>query len=177
MEQRDEEYTREFNLLKKQKGFQKIIYFSSSSVCDENDNRKYIKHKRNIENFIVNNFEKYLIFRFPQILGFGGNKNNLVNYICNKLKNDELITIKKVRRSIVDIEDVVDIVNKSISEKNKILNFFGYEQIYVKELVFSIAQILKIKNPKIIEVETQPTNEYISYIEGYTNKVLKKYLK
>ena len=187
-EERYEEFKKEFDLLKKNITNKKLIYFSSISVCDNEDNRKYIKHKRNIEDFISHNSNDYLIFRLPQIIGKNGNKNNIINYFKNKLINQELIEVQKnSKRSIIDIEDVVQVVNKFINEKNKILNFSGFEILYASEILKFLITILNIENPKVSYIESKnnfiPINDIQIQniitdfeINNYTFEILKKYL-
>ena len=92
-----------------------------------------------------------MIFRLPQIIGKNGNKNNIINFFKNKLINQELIEVQKnSKRSIIDIEDVVQVVNKFINEKNKILNFSGFEILYASEILKFLITILNIENPKIL---------------------------
>jgi nucleoside-diphosphate-sugar epimerase len=184
-EVKDENFKREIDLLKEQDKEKKIIYFSSISVCDDKDLKIYTQHKRNVEIQIHNLFLKYLIFRLPQVLGYGGNKKNLINYFKNKIKNEENVFIKNnVVRSVIDIEDVMYIVSEFINEENKVINFSGFEIISVKELVYKIAKILN-KQAKIIEVDSEknffPQNDTliekkIKTIENYTELILNKYI-
>jgi nucleoside-diphosphate-sugar epimerase len=86
-----------------------LIYFSS--IFSITSNSPYFEHKRNMENLIIENFKSYYIFRMPQIIGYGGNPNNIINLFVNKILDNDIITIwKNSKRSIIDIKDVVDIV-------------------------------------------------------------------
>ena len=46
-------------------------------------------------NWIKKNSKDYIIFRVPQIIGKGGNKSNLVNYLKQSLISGEEIIIFK----------------------------------------------------------------------------------
>ena len=63
-----------------------FIYFSTCSVmrpiCDHSP---YIKHKINMES-VVNNFSPSLVVRLPQVSGFNGNSENLLNFIIISAK-------------------------------------------------------------------------------------------
>ena len=58
-----------------------FIYISTCSIFDPSrKNTAYVKHKLNMENVVKKNFNKFVIVRFPEVVGFNGNKNNLVNF-------------------------------------------------------------------------------------------------
>ena len=42
---------------------------------------KYYHHKENMETIIESSALNYIIFRLPQVVGNGGNKNNLINFL------------------------------------------------------------------------------------------------
>jgi|LakMenE18May11ns_1017448.scaffolds.fasta_scaffold9958546_14 nucleoside-diphosphate-sugar epimerase len=189
-----EEFEREKTLLKnvlKKNNDLKLIYFSTI-LSDKIDN-PYYQHKLNIENYIKKNCNNYKIYRIPQILGYSGNNDNLVNYFVNKIKkNEEISLYKNVKRSILDVEDLKNIVDVNIkSPKNEILNISSIEKISVVNLCKKIGDILNIK-PKIktIIVDTKldwdtrnsrKINEIINSLDlikkNYTNNTLIKYIK
>jgi hypothetical protein len=190
-EDNDEEYIKEEKLLSNTiNNFNdlKIIYFSSV-LCDYYDN-KYYKHKKKMENIIINNSKEYLIFRLPQLIGNGGNKNNIFNFFVENINNEKKIEVQiNSYRSLIDINDFYDIVIFSLKvSKNEILKFSNIEKISVKKLVKIISKKLKkelyidyicskpiadIKNSKIIEDAIKFLN--IKKI-GYTKKIINKYL-
>lgn len=169
----------------------KLIYFSSvlTGIID-ND---YYRHKLQVEEIIKNNCKNYIIFRIPQIVGFNGNKNNIVNFLKESVKNEnEILIYKNVYRSLIDIEDLVNIVLYCIDKTNNSLLFLsGVEKISAMELSTKIYGLLH-KYPKIKE-ETPPLNlnwetendilinQSIDFLqinrEGYNDKILKKYIK
>lgn len=169
----------------------KIIYFSSILV-GVSDN-KYYNHKLEMENIIKNTSNNYIIFRVPQIIGFGGNKNNLIKTITNSIKKDLEITIyKDVDRSLVDVEDIVKVVNYC---KDKIvrqtLYFSDIEKMSVTNLCNQIGlylnkkPILKVKNNPEIKNWNVNNSEMIDKAisslsinkNDYTYKIIKKYIK
>jgi hypothetical protein len=190
-EDNDEEYIKEEKLLSNTiNNFNnlKIIYFSSV-FCDYYDN-KYYNHKKKMENIIINNSQEYLIFRLPQLIGNGGNKNNIFNFFVENINNEKKIEVQiNSYRSLIDINDFYDIVIFSLKvSKNEILKFSNIEKISVKKLVKIISKKLKkelyidyicnkpiadIKNSKIIE-------DAIKFLKikkiGYTKKIINKYL-
>ena len=59
-----------------------FIYISTCSIYDPSrKNTAYVKHKLNMENVVKKNFNKFVIVRFPEVVGFNTNKNNLINLV------------------------------------------------------------------------------------------------
>lgn len=124
-----------------------LIYFSS--IFSITSNSPYFEHKRNMENLIIENFKSYYIFRMPQIIGYGGNPNNIINLFVNKILDNDIITIwKNSKRSIIDIKDVVDIVLYIIknNQPNSIYNVSGIELMDVNIIVDILDSILLRKS-------------------------------
>jgi hypothetical protein len=164
----------------------KFIYFSSVLLDIDSP---YFKHKKNIERIIINNCESYLIFRLPQILGNGGNRNNIINYFRDCISNNIIIKYQQdTYRSIIDIDDLYKIVNFCIKESNIILNISYIERIYIKDLICMMSEImnrnvlstnietghsLDIENSEIINIAI---NNLKIEKSNYTEKILRKYL-
>ncbi len=190
-ENNESEFSREHMLLSKilvSHPNLKLVYFSS--IYSTLVNNPYYNHKLKMENFINENFKNFIIIRLPQVISTNGNKNNLINYFVESLKNNKIVSIQKnVNRAIVDIQDVKNITKKIIlDENNKILNFSHIEYVDVLDLFLSISNILNIK-PKYnlidpvfeipkIDNSLEITNIIKQKIEktNYTNKILKKYI-
>jgi hypothetical protein len=189
-----EEFEREKTLLKnvlKKNNNLKLIYFSTI-LSDKIDNH-YYQHKLSVENYIKKNCSNYKIYRIPQILGYSGNNDNLVNYFVNKIKkNEEINLYKNVKRSILDVDDLKKIVDINLTNsKNETLNISSIEKISVINLCKKIGGILNIKPKiKIIVVTTKlnwntrnskKINEIINSLDlvkkNYTNNTLIKYIK
>ena len=168
----------------------KFIYFSS--ILAELGSSDYYNHNLEMENLVKNNVDNYVIFRLPQVIGRTGNKKNLLNHFENLIRNDsEVIVYEGIMRSLIDIEDVVDIVDYCKDKVNKkTINVSGIEKIGVISLVKLIGEILNV-TPKI-KIETDLkyvgwlinnspiVKKAISYygIEktDYTYRILKKYI-
>jgi hypothetical protein len=165
-----------------------LIYFSS--VLSSNGGNEYYVHKKNMEELICKISKRYIIFKVPQILGDGGNKNNLINYLKTCILDEKEISIcKNTKRSIIDIDDLVFIVNNIIKKykQNQIYFISHIEKLFVFEIVHIIGKILN-KIPKIEIVNCEYSNwdsensdiikKEISKIEekGYTEKTLRKRL-
>lgn len=167
----------------------KLIYFSS--ILTNVQNNEYYNHKLEIENIISELSDNYIIFRVPQIIGNIGNKNNLVNFIKHTLlNNEEIVILKNTYRSIIDIEDLVNIVNycKDLCSC-QIINISEIEKISVIDLVNIMSSHLDlISKSKLIDgndnnwltPNSDIVDQSIDHLKinknGYTNKVIKKYI-
>lgn len=184
-EKNESEFNREIDLLyglKELCKYKKIIYFSTTSVCDKSDDRPYIIHKRKIEKYLGNN---NLIIRLSQVIGEGGNKNNLIPFIANKLlKNEKIIIKENAKRCILDVDDVKMVVG-SLIHKTGTINFSNIEIVSSIELVYMMSEILNThKNIDIIKSESNyiPNNDdcvnnliYKIDKKDYTRKTIIKY--
>ncbi len=174
-----------------------FIYFSSILV-GITDN-KYYNHKLEMESIIKNLTNNYVIFRVPQIIGKNGNKNNLINFIKSSIvENKEITIFHNVARAIIDIKDLVKIVDycrdvHDLTEEHKTVTVSYIEKIYVSDLVDEISLILNKKptlkyvDDNIIQIDNWHWNNtnivdhaieaHNIKIEGYTKRIIKKYIK
>ena len=188
----EEDFNREKTLLLKtiseNKGL-KLLYFSSI-LTGVQDNR-YYQHKLEVEDIVKKKSKDYIIFRVPQIIGKGGNKSNLVNYLKQSLiSGEEIIIFKNTYRSLIDIIDLVRIVNycKDIVSCDTVY-ISDIEKIMVLDLLKNMSIFLGV-NPKYKLIEgndnnwsiknSSIVNEAILKLRittgGYTNEIIKKYI-
>lgn len=184
-EDRDSEFNREFLLIKEYiTTYSKFIYFSTIN----DGNSKYFIHKRNIENYISSNSKNYLIFRLPNVVGNGGNVNNIFNYLNQKILNDEVIKVQDINRSLIDIDDVKNICEQCFNIKNTILDISIIEEIKVIDIVNIMSDELNKKTEVEIiggisknYTNSQQVDNVIKILgidkESYTKKLIKKYIK
>ena len=191
-ETKKESFDREKDLLTKCSVEHKdklIVYFSSANLFE---NREYFRHKQNMEFLIKSLFNKYLIFRLPQVVGVGGNKNNLFNYFKNSLINgDKIILNRNAYRSLLDIDDLVKLIDLAVNKllyKNETLTISYIECVGAGIILDIISKELNIK-PNIEEIdgiegyviENSPVAQLLlkTYNKnriGYIKNVIKKYL-
>lgn len=168
-----------------------FIYFSTTSIFQKKT--PYTKHKKNIEILIKKSKVKYYIFRVPQLIGNGGNKNNLFNFLVENMKKNNKIPIHNVKRSFIDVSDLFEIVKYVLyNDKNGgVYNFFGIEFMYVNEIVELIKSHLDIviynfqhktdTNELFVEKNSKKINEAIDFLKiqknNYTKNTIKKYIK
>jgi nucleoside-diphosphate-sugar epimerase len=189
------EFNREENLLSKtllENKDKHIIYFST--FADSNiEKRKYAEHKLNMEMLILDSKNYYSILKLPQVIGHGGNIHTLVNFIVDKIKNNKEINVyKNTYKSLVDVEDVkriIDILLKQWKDKNTFIEIPFIEKLQVYEIVNLIAKQLNIE-AKVKFIDSYNNNfPELSFVaktlfahlnivlDGYTETVIKKYLK
>ncbi|AZA78948.1 hypothetical protein EG347_16225 [Chryseobacterium sp. G0186] len=144
LETRASEFEREFSLLKaayEENKEKKLVYFSTLSILDQSkQDSHYVIHKKEIESYIKNNIEHYLILRIGNIVGKGGNPNTLFNFLTTQIvNNNEFALHLKARRLLLDIEDISKFVESHCLETdNKIINF-SYPYYYdLKEIINAI---------------------------------------
>jgi nucleoside-diphosphate-sugar epimerase len=156
LEIRSSEFEREFSLLKssiKANNKSKLVYFSTLSVNDQSkQDSHYVLHKLEIEEYIKNNCENYLILRIGNIVGKGGNPNTLFNFLKNQITDSKQFKVhSKARRLLLDIDDIATFLNTNcVNIKNETLNF-AYPYYYdLKEIIGAIQEQMQ-KNADYIE--------------------------
>lgn len=130
-EMRESEYQRELNLLKEQDKTKCIFYFSSILI-DVSDSF-YFTHKRKMEQYIKDNFENYNIIRIGNI-SWGKNPNTFINYIRNKIKNNEPVEIRDEYKYIIDKNDLVTLTDTLPLTGKNVISIFS-KMAKVKDLI------------------------------------------
>jgi nucleoside-diphosphate-sugar epimerase len=189
------EFRREENLLFKTLSENKnkhLIYFSSF-IDSNSQKRMYTEHKINMETLIKDSKNYYTILKLPQVIGYGGNSHTLINFIVNKIKSNEEITVyKNTYKSLIDVDDIkriVDILLKEWKDKNTYVEFPYIEKLQVYEIINLVAKHLNI-DPIFKYVDSEafdfPDLSLTGQIiltqlnitpKGYTEKAIKKYVK
>jgi len=148
----------------------KLIYFSS--VNDYIINKKYLEHKLIIEKIITDNKNNFIIFKIPQLIGNGGNKNNFINFLYNNIINGIEFKLIDTKRSLLDIDDLVNICNYLLE-----INYTGYFVINYIELL-EVTDIIKIieeiTNKKSVINDIKKLSQNINSNSDYVNEVLEK---
>ena len=185
------EFNREKKFLNEALDFVSTIVYFSSTICYDKNKEKYINHKRKMENLIFKKSKQLLIIRLPQIIGNGGNENTLINFIVNKIKNDEEINVYDgVERSLVDVDDLKHIVDYILNKKiTGMFTLNHIELVKIEDLVRLISKHLKkeakiklVPGEKFPMYDNDPIiNEALDNLNikstDYTKKLIKKYIK
>ena len=135
-----------------------IIYFSSCDIANDKLNRNpYYIHKNNMEMIVKLQAKNYYIFRLPQVIGKGGNKNTLMNFLVNSIKNRSEFTLyNQTYKSIIDISDVIKMCDYVITNnlyESQGINILNPNYISVESIVKEIETFLNRKanyNTKIV---------------------------
>lgn len=142
------DFKREFDLIKKYKSkTKKFIYFSTINTLDPSEkDSMYSKHKIKIERFIKKNFKKYIIYRLPVVVGRGGNKKSLFNFLFQNIVEQKDMTIyAKSYRYILDIDSVVYFIQKTYHIQNETVDIIQDKPFTIFEIVESFERCLNLK--------------------------------
>jgi hypothetical protein len=109
----------------------------------------------------------------PQVIGKGGNKNNLINFLKRSIIDTKQIFIfPDSLRSVLDIEDLVNLCSETCDLKDKnILNIAGIEFCNIEDIVKMISKKLNI-NPIISFYREK--QDYYTVNSDEINLVIKK---
>ncbi|MET3535538.1 NAD-dependent epimerase/dehydratase family protein [Chryseobacterium limigenitum] len=157
LETRSSEFEREFSLLRntlENNRDSKLIYFSTLSINDQSkQNSHYVLHKKEIEDYIRENSENYLILRIGNIVGKGGNPNTLFNYLKAQISNSNKFALHtKARRLLIDIDDIASFLDLNCAQiKNKTINF-AYPYYYNLSEIINAIQLKMDKKATFEEV-------------------------
>ena len=145
----------------------KIMYISTADISNNLKNKtKYVKNKIKIEKIIKKNFNHFVILRIPQLIGKSNNKNTLINFFYNRIKEKKkIIVFKNVKRNILDIDDVIKmiqvlIMNKKVNKKTITLSNKNF--IKPIEIIKILEKRLK-KNANYILIKTKKQNWNLNF--------------
>jgi hypothetical protein len=99
------EYQREKNILVQQDRRNRLVYFGSLSVFDNQDNpSRYVRHKMEMEAVVKVEFPKWTIVRLGNIT-WGTNPHTLINHLRHQVETVQPVEIRDVYRYVVDQEE------------------------------------------------------------------------
>lgn len=194
LETKDSEFNREINLLTQY--FQTsyyILYFSTCSIYDVGlIKTPYVQHKLMVER-LLGNRGNALIIRLPQIVGGGGNKNTLLNFLMNQICSGNIFNVwTNAKRSLIDVEDVIFFTKKLVDHhipNLSIINLAAPGNISIIDLVNLIEKhtglsarynLIDIGSDYLIDV-TLLENLFDDYSkifhQGYFESLVVKYCK
>ena len=108
LETRESEFQREKNLLLRQNRKAHLVYFSSLAVL-HGDNR-YVRHKREMEKLIKQEFPLYTIMRLGNIT-WGTNPHTIINFFRARIKKGLPLKIQNTYRYIIDKDEFLHWIN------------------------------------------------------------------
>ena len=166
-----------------------IIYFSTCSIYDNSlKESMYVQHKLFIEAYIKKNISRYIIYRLPIVVGNNKNPHTLTNFIFNSITNNQIINVHtNACRYLIDIEDVVELVEKTLFCENQIINLNFDNKLSILELIEIFENILKKKAIKKLiikgscyDIDNAQLRDLIkltNYQADYNYKIIEKYYK
>lgn len=129
-ETRGSEFSRECKLLVEQDKSKHLIYFGS--LCIFYLESPYSKHKKHMEVLVKEYFKKYTIMRLGNIT-WGNNPYTIINFLKNKIKNNEPFEIQDTHRYILGKEEFLHWIDL-IPEWNCEMNITG-EILTITEII------------------------------------------
>lgn len=131
----ESEYEREYKLLSEQDKTKCIFYISSLTIDNKEkfEISRYLQHKKQMEDYIKSSFKNYNIIRIGNIT-WGDNPNTFLNYIKNKVKNNESFFISDEYKFMINEKQLLLLTdNLPIDSQNQI-SVFG-QMVKVKDLI------------------------------------------
>lgn len=188
------QFEREKTLLSrvlKEQHDKRLVYFGTCSVADpELASTLYVKHKLNMEGLIKTYSTNHCVFRLPQVIGHGGNKNTIMNWLYGCIHNGQQFDLwSKAYRYIIDIDDVVTIVSYMIGRDtytNRIINiashpFSIYDIVHALESVTDLtATYTEIDKGGKYRLDCREAHEVarsqnIRFDDNYLRQIVYKY--
>ena len=169
-----------------------IVYFSSCDV-DNNINTKYYLHKYNMEKIVSLKSNNYYIFRLPQVIGYGGNDNTLINFLVKQINDGiEFTCYMQTYKSLIGVDTVFSMCNYIIEKKlykSQIINILNPNYIAVENIISTIEVFLNKKGKYKTKIvvskpnydtkisEILATKLHIDFNVNYLDNLLLKYYR
>jgi hypothetical protein len=135
----ENEYEREFNLLKTVSADNHIVYFSNLGIYYKQD--RYTQHKRDVEEYIRNNYKSYTIVRI-EVCEWVKTPNTILNVFKRQLAEGIEPIIQNTTRYVLSLDEFKYWVGMIQSGVRNEMNILGRK--------LTIAQIIEeIKQSKI----------------------------
>jgi len=114
----------------------------------------YGEHRKEVEQFIEDNFKEYCILRFSKVVGFDEKKSDLLFDLYQNLVHGKVLKlIKNQKFQVVSLNDMVSVIAKVVQKKiTGLYNVATPEIVSRKELAERIAKRLGIIDYQIEEV-------------------------
>ena len=119
----EKEYQREFNLLKTVPTDQHVVYFSNLGIYYKED--RYTQHKKEIEEYIRNNYKSYTIVRI-EVCEWVTTPHTILNFFKNQLNQGIEPIIQDTTRYVLSLDEFlywVRMIKFGIRNEMNILEF------------------------------------------------------
>ena len=136
-----------------------VVYISSYFCGIHGIQDPYYQHKRALERLVLESNPHHLVMRLPQVVGTGGNPNNLINFFRTKIsKGEKIHCYRDALRNLVAVEDIRGAISFCITQKiTGICSFVAPFSYTPEEIVKMLAQLLA--REAFIELSTTPNVE------------------
>ena len=132
----EKEYQREFNLLKTVPTDQHVVYFSNLGIYYKED--RYTQHKKEIEEYIRNNYKSYTIVRI-EVCEWVTTPHTILNFFKNQLNQGIEPIIQDTTRYVLSLDEFLYWVRMIKFGIRNEMNILG-RKMTVAEIVEAIKQ-------------------------------------
>jgi hypothetical protein len=132
----EKEYQREFNLLKTVPTDQHVVYFSNLGIYYKED--RYTQHKKEIEEYIRNNYKSYTIVRI-EVCEWVTTPHTILNFFKTQLNQGIEPVIQDTTRYILSLDEFLYWIRMIKSGIRNEMNILG-RKMTISEIVEDIKQ-------------------------------------
>ena len=132
----EKEYEREFNLLKTVPTDKHVVYFSNLGIYYKQD--RYTQHKRDVEEYIRNNYTSYTIVRI-EVCEWVKTPNTILNVFKRQLAEGIEPKIQDTTRYILSLDEFLYWVKMIQSGVRNEMNILG-RKLTIAQIVEEIKQ-------------------------------------
>lgn len=168
-----------------------LVYFSTCMVSTTNPANPYSAHKLSMEK-LVQQYKNWTVFRLPNLVGKGGNPNNLVNFLVTNVKEKSRVTIQEnAKRSILEANDMARLTIAFLSHgsNKRFVDLVLEDAISIFEILETITENLGreavlhvvpggleigVRNDRAVELAESIK---IDVSPGYSIRALRKWIK
>jgi len=148
-ETRSSEFKRECGLLRSHLDFSGLlVYISTCSVNDASlSETAYIRHKLQMEKWVMSRTEDSLVFRLPIVVGRSKNKNTLINFLKNKIElSENFLLHKNACRHFIGYSDLKCLLPELIRDGSfvgRTVNVLTTERVSLPDVVSTMEELLE----------------------------------
>jgi hypothetical protein len=132
----EKEYEREFNLLKTVPTDKHVVYFSNLGIYYKQD--RYTQHKRDVEEYIRNNYTSYTIVRI-EVCEWVKTPNTILNVFKRQLAEGIEPKIQDTTRYVLSLDEFLYWVKMIQSGVRNEMNILG-RKLTIAQIVDEIKQ-------------------------------------
>ena len=132
----EKEYEREFNLLKTVPTDKHVVYFSNLGIYYKQD--RYTQHKRDVEEYIRNNYKSYTIVRI-EVCEWVKTPNTILNVFKRQLAEGIEPKIQDTTRYVLSLNEFLYWVKMIQSGVRNEMNILG-RKLTIAQIVDEIKQ-------------------------------------